>query len=674
MTRILKFTFLIVLVYLVFPFSDAFCLTDILNIRRWTAPDYTRVVIDSSDRVQYDTIEKDQKLFIVLKGTAFPTSISHQYILNKPAVKKILLFPLPGKRVKIELWLSENVKVKVFKLGRILNKPHRIVVDIRIPEIEKKESQQRKQVKIIEKRKIVVIDPGHGGEDPGAIGRRGTKEKDVVLKIARNLRNILKKRGYQAFLTRDGDYYISFKKRLKIAREYGADLFISLHTDAHRSRGARGSSVYCLSTRGASSAAAKLLARYENLSDIVAGVPNGQNNGESNPITLNMLQTETLNLSKSIGSIVLKDLKKVNRVKYSKVHEAPFRVLKLPDTPSILIEVAYISNPREELLLRKSSYRKEVAWAIASSVQEFFPLPSLLAKGKSRKLKRPAFASPAPAPVPVQKSVTYVVKRGDILERIARKHNTTVRALRKLNHLKSRNRIYVGQRLKVSSPYPTSASKPRSTLQYVVKKGDTLEKIARKSGTTVGTLLKLNEMKLRDRIYVSQKLRLSSDAVQEPKPSIYLVKRGDTLEKIAKRYDVDINTLLNLNDIKLKDRIYVSQELRISSEAVQEPKTSTYIVKRRDTLERIARRYGTDIRTLLKLNDMKLRDRIYVSQKLKIPTEAVQEPETSIYIVKRGDTLERIARTNRTTAGILINLNNLKQRDRIYVNQKLKIQ
>ena len=670
----LKFTFLLALVYLLFPLSDAFCLTDILNIRRWTAPDYTRVVIDTSDRVQYDTIEKDQKLFIVLKDTAFPASIPHQYILNKPAVKKILLFPLPGKRVKIELWLSENVKVKVFKLGKIFNKPHRIVVDIRIPEIEEKESQERKQVKITEKKKIIVLDPGHGGEDPGAIGRRGTKEKDVVLKIARDLKNILKKRGYQVFLTRDGDYYISFKKRLKIAREYGADLFISLHTDAHRSRGARGSSVYCLSTRGASSEAAKLLARYENLSDVVAGVPNGQNNGESNPITLNMLQTETLNLSKSIGSMILKDLKKVNRVKYSKVHEAPFRVLKLPGTPSILIEVAYISNPREEILLRKSSYRKEVAWAIASSVQEFFPIPSLLAKGESRKLKRPAFASPAPAPVPAQTPVTYVVKRGDILETIAIRHNITVRNLQKLNHLKSRNRIYVGQRLKVSSPYPTSASKPKSASQYVVKKGDTLEKIAGKCGTTVGTLLKLNDMKLRDRIYVSQKLRISSEAVQEPKTSIYIVKRRDTLERIARRYGTDISTLLKLNGMKLRDRIYVSQKLRITPEAVQEPKTSMHIVKRGDTLERIARRYGTDISTLLKLNDMKLRDRIYVSQKLRIPSEAIQEPETSIYIVKRGDTLERIARKNRTTAGILINLNNLKQRDRIYANQKLKIQ
>ena len=561
MTRASKIAFFIGLLYLNIPFSSAFCSIDILSIRWWTAPDYTRVVIDTSERAQYEAKDNNRKLTIDFKNTAFPATIPHQYILNKPAVKKIFLCPLPGDKVRVELWLSKNVKVKIFTLQRVLNKPHRVVIDVRLPEIEKKESQERKQVQISEKKKIIVIDPGHGGEDPGAIGRRGTKEKNVVLKIAKDLRDILINRGYQAFLTRKGDYYVSFKKRLKIAKEYGANLFISLHTDAYRSRGARGSSVYCLSTRGASSEAARLLARNENLSDVIAGVPNGQNNGESDPITLNMLQTETYNLSKSVGSIVLKDLKKINHIKYSKVHEAPFRVLKLPDTPSILIEVAYISNPHEELLLRKSSYRKEVAWAIASSVQEFFPLPSSFAKGEVRevrKIKRPVFASHASTPASVP--ATYVVKRGDNLERIARRHNTTIKNLQELNHLKSRNRIYAGQKLRV-------------------------------------------------------------------------------LPAVAEKL-----------------------------------KTSTYIVKRRDTLERIARRYGTDIRTLLKLNNMKLKDRIYVSQKLKIPSEAVQEPKSRIYIVRRGDTLEQIAKTNKTSTGILINLNNLKQRDRIYVNQRLKIQ
>jgi N-acetylmuramoyl-L-alanine amidase len=673
MTRASKIAFFIALLYLNIPFSSAFCSIDILSIRRWTAPDYTRVVIDTSNKVQYEAKETNQKLTIDFKNTAFPATIPHQYILNKPAVKKILLFPLSGSKVRVELWLSKNVKVKIFTLQKILNKPHRVVIDVRLPEIEKKESQERKQVQISEKKKIIVIDPGHGGEDPGAIGRRGTKEKNIVLKIAKDLRSILRSRGYQAFLTREGDYYISFKKRLKIAKEYGANLFISLHTDAYRSRGARGSSVYCLSTRGASSEAARLLAKNENLSDVIAGVPNGQSNGESDPITLNMLQTETCNLSKSIGSIVLKDLKKINHIKYPKVHEAPFRVLKLPDTPSILVEVAYISNPHEELLLRKASYRKEVAWAIASSVQKFFPLPSSFVKGKDRKFKRPVFASPASTPA--SRPITCVVKRGDILERIARRHNTTVKNLQKLNHLKSRNRIYAGQRLKISPAYSIPASKPESTSLYVVKRKDTLGKIAHRHHITVGTLLKLNDMKLKDRIYVSQKLKIPSAAIiKKPVPVTYVVKRGDILERIARRHNTTIKNLQKLNHLKSRNRIYAGQKLRVLSAAVEKPKASIYIVKRRDTLEKIARRYGTDIRTLLKLNNMKLKDRIYVSQKLKIPSVAIQEPKSRIYIVKRGDTIEKIARTNRTSTGILINLNNLKQRDRIYVNQKLKIQ
>jgi len=157
-------------------------------------------------------------------------------------------------------------------------------------------------------------------------------------------------------------------------------------------------------------------------------------------------------------------------------------------------------------------------------------------------------------------------------------------------------------------------------------------------------------------------------------PVTYVVKRGDNLERIARRHNTTIKNLQELNHLKSRNRIYAGQKLRVLPAVTEKLKTSTYIVKRRDTLERIARRYGTDIRTLLKLNNMKLKDRIYVSQKLKIPSEAVQEPKSRIYIVRRGDTLEQIAKTNKTSTGILINLNNLKQRDRIYVNQRLKIQ
>jgi N-acetylmuramoyl-L-alanine amidase len=663
MTRRSIVAFLIAVIWLSIPCSQALSAMDIFNIRRWTGPDHTRIVIDTSEKARYMTTEKDRKLFIDLLNTSFPNTIPHQYVLNKPAVEKILLYPLADEKVRIEIWLSENVKTKVFTLGKILNKPHRVVIDVLLPEIEKRESEERKQVKIQEKRKIIVIDPGHGGEDPGAIGRRGTKEKYIVLKIAKQLRNVLRRKGYQAYLTREGDYYVSFKKRLEIAREYGADLLVSIHTDAHRCRGARGASVYCFSSRGASSEAARILARNENLSDIIAGVANGNNNGESDPITLNMLQTETINQSKSFGGVVLQDLKKVNRVKYSEVQEAPFRVLKLPDIPSVLIEVAYISNPREELLLRQSSFRKDIVWSLASSIGELLPLPpSVVAEADNASY----LSSQSDSHASREKEQIYFVKRGDYLSQIAEKYDTTVETMVEYNNLKRKNRIYRGQRLKIppSSWKAESLSIPTET--YGVKRGDTVGKIAYRCDTTIGTLLRLNDMSMKDRIYVGQELRVpvtiddseNSDE-KESKPSMHIVKRGEILDRIASHYNTTAPALMKLNNIKNKNRIYFGQKLKVSSASEQsENQTSQnnetsaetvsssdhplYIVKRGDTLGKIARKCNTTIGTLLKLNNLQLENGIYVRQKLMLP---VKDDQLGSSIENISDATPQIAET-----------------------------
>ena len=259
-------------------------------------------------------------------------------------------WPLPSalqSGVRVELTLPAQVQTTVFKLKPFQDKPYRIVIDIVLPEVAKQESEARERIKITRKDRIIVIDPGHGGEAVGAVGKKGTFEKDVVLSISRKLQGVLNKRpGYRAFLTRDDDYYVAFSKRLTIAREYGADLFVSIHADAARNRSAEGSSVYCLSTGRASSEAAKILARNENLADIVGGVPNGEGGEGSDPILLDMFQTNTLNQSKTFGSCVLQNLQRENNLKFTSVQEAPFYVLKLPEIPSLLIETAYISNPK----------------------------------------------------------------------------------------------------------------------------------------------------------------------------------------------------------------------------------------------------------------------------------------------------------------------------------------
>ncbi|MCD6486562.1 MAG: LysM peptidoglycan-binding domain-containing protein [Syntrophobacterales bacterium] len=608
MKKISRIVFLLILLLMIVICQDAFGSLAILHVRHWTAPDHTRVVLDVSGEASYTVARKEHKIYVDVKGAVLPGGIPHTYNIDKPAVKTVLLTSLPKGGVRVELQVADNVGVKAFKLKRILKKPYRIVIDIMLPEVKKKESDKRKQVKVLEK-KIVVIDPGHGGEDPGAVGRRGTLEKNVVLGISKRLQRILRKRGYEAFLTRRGDYFISLKNRGKIAREYGADIFISIHADACRSRGAHGTSVYYLSTRGASSEAAKLLAKSENLSDIVGGSQNGHNNGESDPITLNMLQTETINRSRAFGVIALKKMGQINHLKSSKVQRAPFKVLKLPDITSVLIETAFISNSREELMLRSSSYQTDIAWAIAYAVDKFIPLPYAADRSWVKKVSSPKVSSPS---VPATR-VTYKVKKGDILERIAVRHGTTMKTLMKINNLKSKNRIYVGQKLKLFS-------EPKKVVPsvYVVKRGDILERIARRHGTTLKALMKINNLKSKNRIYVGQKLKLFS----EPKkvvPVVYVVKREDNLESIAVKHGTTIRALMKVNRIRSRNKIYVGQKLKIPGTDSVPMVPVVYVVKRGDNLESIAIKHGTTIRALMKVNRIRSRNRIYVGQKLKIP-------------------------------------------------------
>ena len=319
----------------------------------------------------YEVKESENLLILNFKEASFHKSIPAEIIINKHGIKKMFFHHIDEDTVEIEFVLDKHQKVEVFKLKKFQDKPERIVVDIILEQVSKEEETT---VRISEpkQKKIIVIDPGHGGEDPGAVGKRRTYEKNVVLSIAREIKKAINKMpGYRAVLTRDGDYYVSFSKRLQKAKDLGASLFISVHADAARNRYAKGSSVYCLSTGAASNEAAKLLAKNENLSDILGGVPESEGNNESNQIIMNMFQTNTINLSKIYAGILMKHLDLVSRLKHKSVQEAPFRVLKLPDIPAVLIETAYISNLQEESLLKQSGFQKKLATSIASSIGEY---------------------------------------------------------------------------------------------------------------------------------------------------------------------------------------------------------------------------------------------------------------------------------------------------------------
>ncbi|MBU1183604.1 MAG: N-acetylmuramoyl-L-alanine amidase [Proteobacteria bacterium] len=504
--------------------TSALALNQILNIRHWVAPDHTRVVIDTSEDCTFTVEKAERKVVIDLNDTDVPSHIPSMILLNKPGVEGVALSPRPPSGVRVLLSVPGQVQTTVFNLKKIQDKPFRIVIDIVLPEVAKKESEARERIKITRKDRIIVIDPGHGGDAPGAVGRRKTLEKDVVLSISRKLRDVLnRKEGYRAFLTRDGDYYVSFNKRLMIAREYGADLFVSIHADAAKNRKAEGSSVYILSTGAASSEAAKILAQNENLADIVGGVHNGESSDDSDPIILDMFQTHTINQSRTFGAKLLKHLEGANPLKFASVQEAPFRVLKLPEIPSILIETAYISNPKEEKLLRSDRFRGQIAEAVGRSVVEFLPpLPPvavLVSEGKGKSLEKRAGEGEERRKE--EEESAYRVKKGDTLGKIARSHNTSIAVLLKLNAMKLHDFLPVGRLLKLPSAKAerrmaekqTAAGKPSgpknaATRVYLIKRGDTLSGIARRHGTTIRVLMELNHLKGSEPLHVDRKLIL----------------------------------------------------------------------------------------------------------------------------------------------------------------------
>lgn len=219
----------------------------------------------------------------------------------------------------------------------------------------------------------IALDPGHGGEDPGAVGKSGLYEKDVVLRIARQLKSLIDQQpNMRAYLTRDDDYFVPLHVRVQKARRVRADLFISIHADAWVKPSANGSSVFALSQRGATSTQARWLADKENAADLIGGVNLGSQDKHVAKVLLDLSTTAQINDSLRLGSAFLDEIKKINRLHKPRVEQAGFAVLKAPDIPSILVETAFISNPREEELLRSPSHQKKLAQAMMAGIQQYF--------------------------------------------------------------------------------------------------------------------------------------------------------------------------------------------------------------------------------------------------------------------------------------------------------------
>jgi len=350
----------------------------ITDVRFWSAPDRTRIVLDLTEPIEYESSSQENppQFYLELKGISFPrlkkiTEVKDRFLT------KMSLTERGEDKVKLTLYQKKPLHATVFLLKPYQDKPDRLVIDLVDVMEEKKEIEERQKQREIRPKgtKIVVIDPGHGGEDPGAIGRGKTMEKSVALRVGEKVVHLLnQQKDIKAFLTRKGDYFIELKKRREIAEQYEADLFVSLHADASFNPQARGSSVYCLSLSGATDEAARILADKENRSNFLGGViskPITNGKDELLPILVDLAQSNTMRESFRFAETVLKDLKSINTLKYSSYRQANFIVLRAGKIPSVLVEMAYITNKEDERLLNSNQFQDKIAKAIAASVKRF---------------------------------------------------------------------------------------------------------------------------------------------------------------------------------------------------------------------------------------------------------------------------------------------------------------
>jgi N-acetylmuramoyl-L-alanine amidase len=352
----------------------------IKDIRMWHAPDRSRIVFDMDKGAKFNafTLTNPDRVVIDLPGTILRSQIPAVGSTGQ-FISKIRSGKQGSGSLRLVFDVEKPVRYFIQLLKPIDNYQYRLVVDYyhrdtvvesdrpaqpAIPIFPSKPKERKGDL-------LVLIDPGHGGEDPGALGKKA-REKDVVLAIAKVLKKkIDQEPGLRAELTRSGDYYIGLRKRTRIARNRQADLFVSIHADAFKNRNVRGASVYALSQRGASSETARWLANKENSSDLVGGVSLADKDSLLAGVLLDLSMTKTVSESISFGREVLAELNKIGRVHSKRVEQAGFAVLKSPDIPSILVETAYITNPTEEKLLKNSAHQAKIANAVVYGIRRY---------------------------------------------------------------------------------------------------------------------------------------------------------------------------------------------------------------------------------------------------------------------------------------------------------------
>jgi N-acetylmuramoyl-L-alanine amidase len=371
---------------------------EVRAVRLWAGPDNTRVVLDLSGSTQHSlsVLKNPDRVVLDVSGASLSPHAGSPPATG--AIKQVRMAKRPSGELRIVFDLSHPIHAKSFLAEPNKQYGYRLVIDLGgagAAETPVKVEHARPDARDL----IIAVDAGHGGDDPGAIGKNGTREKDVVLAIARALaQRVNAEPGMRAVLTRDGDYFVPLRDRMRRARAQQADLFVSIHADSIRDRTVDGSSVYILSQRGATDEASRWLAERENASDLIGGVSLDDKGDVLASVLLDLSQSASLSASQVAAEHVLHQLNQVGEVRKPQVQQARFMVLKSPDIPSMLVETAYISNPQEEMRLRGATQQAKLATAIHQGVRAYFyddpPAGTRIAELAGAGTSRPGLARP----------------------------------------------------------------------------------------------------------------------------------------------------------------------------------------------------------------------------------------------------------------------------------------
>ena len=416
--------------------------TAVDGFRLWREDGNTRLVLDLSGPVEHKLFELKQpyRVVIDIEGTYRAGSATLPDLAKTP-IRAIRTAKRDKDTLRVVLDMDGQVMPRSFSLRSHAGKPDRLVIDLLDEAKPTVKTADILSNQIPSKRDIVVVvDAGHGGEDPGAVGPNKLYEKDVVLSISRELAKLINAEpGFKAVLSRNADYFIPLVTRRDFAREQRADLFVSIHADAFHKSHAKGASVFILSFSGASSETARFLAAKENKADLIGGVSDVNlidKSPDVQSVLVDLFMKATLQSSSDVGAHVLRSMGRIAPLHKKHVEQAGFLVLKSPDVPSILVETGFISNPGEAKRLASPAFRKKMAGQIFAGIKTYFyevpPVGSYVAWRKKGG------------------ALEYVIASGDTLSEIAERHNISVSAIRSHNGLKS-DKIQPGQRLIIPS-------------------------------------------------------------------------------------------------------------------------------------------------------------------------------------------------------------------------------